>query len=88
MSRIVNDDIFTVRRNGNPKYPYNEWSDGQTRVMKRGEDFPSNIRVNSFVDIIRQGMRRRGHEIQVQILNNDTVALKTLPKENNNDDPR
>lgn len=86
MSRIVSDDVFTnyLHRKGKPKYPYDEWMDGKTRVMVRGEDFDWTIRTASFVDTVRRGLRRRGFEIHAEILNINEIALKVLTKEKGN----
>jgi hypothetical protein len=43
-----------------PKYPYDEWLDGQVRELKRGVDFVPEAR--SFVGTFRQYALRHGIE--------------------------
>lgn len=42
MARLVPD--FEFRGRGRPqKYPWEEWADGQKRILTRGEDFTTTV---------------------------------------------
>lgn len=44
MAHLINDeDIYSAKRQGNPIYPWDEWLDGQARMLIRGEDFQVSI---------------------------------------------
>jgi hypothetical protein len=79
MPRIVDDDIFTPNTSGGEeKYPFDEWTDGKTRIFTHSEDF--TITVMGFAGVVRAAMKRRGYKVKVKPLSETEVAIKVLRK--------
>ena len=57
MPEILESYDFTKTGRGN-SYPWEEWSDGQTRRVERGVDF--TCKVDSFMNALYGWTRRRG----------------------------
>ena len=77
MAEIVSDSVWaeTVRKSVS-KYPWDEWFDGKTRILVRGEDFtvtPASIRNTISVNAFR---RRTG--VRTRILDGNRVLVQAL----------
>jgi hypothetical protein len=55
-------------------YPWEKWTDGKIRRLKRGRDF--EVSPNSFQRIVWETARRRGLNVQTQIEDDDTVVIQ------------
>lgn len=78
MSKIAND--FQFAKSGRPeKYPWEEWSDGQTRVITRGVDF--TCEVDSIQNNIHVWARRNSLKARTQKVESDRLAFKMLKPE-------
>lgn len=63
------------------RYPWNEWMDGEIRVLVQGDDFdlgrgetePTNARARSFLNTVRSEVKNRkpDHKVVSAILNED-----------------
>lgn len=57
-----------------PRYPWDEWFDGQTRKAVKGEDF--KIAAANFRHTIKAAARRRGLDVRTRV-DGDSVIFKT-----------
>ena len=67
MAEIVENAKWTSSR----KYPWDEWFDGQTRLLRRGEDFELNtdtFRANMTGAAVRRRLRLRTNKIDADTL--------------------
>jgi len=76
MAEIVSNAAWNTPRKSVSTYPWDEWFDGQTRILTQGEDFtvkPSSIRNAIQVNAFRRNVRVRtaildGERVQIQAL--------------------
>lgn len=74
MAEIID---HTFRRKGRPeKYPWSEWSDGQTRVLTRSVDFDCEI--DSLTNTVHQWARRHGFVARTERMAVDQVAIRMI----------
>lgn len=67
MAKILPEDSMPPRRRGRyEKYPWQDWADGQARVITQGEDYACKTR--SMAVQIRQQAGARGLSAQVLML--------------------
>ncbi|GAA2141530.1 hypothetical protein GCM10009760_25790 [Kitasatospora kazusensis] len=60
MATIVEDLPIPAQRAGTARYPWDEWLDGQTRIIVRGEDFhvpPTSLRALIYTRARCSGLR-------------------------------
>lgn len=66
---------FRFRRVGRAaRYPYEEWSDGQTRIATRGVDFDCSV--GSFQHLLWTYARRAGLRARTQRIESDRIAFR------------
>jgi hypothetical protein len=61
-----------------PKYPWDEWTDGTSRILRQSEDwergslttFPANVKVASFRAECHAAARRKGGKADTKIAGN------------------
>ncbi len=77
MAEKLENHEFSVVLGRPPKYPWDEWLDGSTWRITRGQDFdvePSSMRKGA-----SQAASRRGLRAQTQI-EDDSVIFRATPK--------
>lgn len=78
MAEIANDFVFV--RTGRPsKYPWQEWCDGQTRILTRGVDFQCHI--DSLTNHVHTWARRHGYRARTQSVDVNRVAIRMEPRD-------
>lgn len=69
---------FTFQRSGRPtKYPWDDWSDGQTRTLTRGIDF--DCQTEAFQNAVYVYARRHNLKARTQRIEVDRVAVQLTP---------
>lgn len=76
MAKVVKGDLVSA---GRPrKYPWEEWLDGRTWELTRGEDFTSNAL--AFRNQIYTRARDFGKLVSVTIVDDDTLRMQGRPR--------
>jgi hypothetical protein len=76
MAEIANDFVFA--RTGRPSlYPWDEWSDGQTRIVERFVDF--HCAMDSFTNHVHTWARRHGFRARTQTVAVNRIAIRMEP---------
>jgi hypothetical protein len=78
MADIANDFEF-VRPGKSRKYPWDEWSDGQTRILTKGTDFECSMA--SIQNGLHVWARRHGLIARTQRVESDRVAVRMEPRQ-------
>lgn len=66
-------------RNHCKEYPWDEWLDGQTRRLKKGEDFTCpvvNMRSQVYV-----AAKRLGKKVRISLTSDDSLYIKATEKQ-------
>ena len=78
MASVVEDEELDTRHDsarGNYRYPWDEWLDGQTWRLVRGEDFTTQI--NSFRSTAIIRAKARGVKLKT-VVDGEAVYLRAL----------
>lgn len=73
MAKKVNPDLLSGGRGRPPIYPWDEWLDGSTWLLTKGEDF--DIQIESMRQSIYNMARRRGGHARVSTTVDGTGVL-------------
>lgn len=76
MARIVEDSSIDWGKGRKNDYPWDEWFDGQARLLRRGEDFPCkphSMRAQAY----NQG-HKRGQSVRTKVISDDLLALQRM----------
>ena len=73
MAKIIDDSALTGAARRNTRYPWDEWFDGQTRELVRGEDF--TISTTAFGRSAYGAAQMRGKRARITVLE-DRILLR------------
>ena len=61
------------------KYPYDQWTDGNPHILRRGEDYDYNLNVGSLEKSLRYGFGKRGYKMKFERIDFSTVKVTAVP---------
>ena len=73
MARIIEDSALTGPARRKASYPWDEWLDGQTRELVRGEDF--TINTSAFARSAYAAAQMRGKRARITVMD-DSILLR------------
>jgi hypothetical protein len=74
MAEIVDDAVWGAAKRSVSRYPWEEWCDGRTWVLVRGEDF--SCQVKSMQNTVNVHAFRAAIQIRTRILDDDRLQIK------------
>jgi hypothetical protein len=74
MAEIVEDAVWGSPRRSVGRYPWEEWCDGKTRVLTRGEDFSCTVK--SMQNAVNVRAFRTAAVIRTRVLDDDRIQIK------------
>ncbi len=74
MAEILEDAPGIHRGGARPKYPWDEWLDGKTWLIKRGEDYA--VPSTSMTAMIRMTARRKGGWVTTIANYGDSIVFR------------
>jgi hypothetical protein len=80
VSRII-DKMPPSHRGGKANYPWDEWMDGQARILVKGEDF--DVSIINMQNAFSGAARRRGLSCTTTKVSDTEVAVQAVPLNGN-----
>jgi hypothetical protein len=79
VSRII--DKLPPPARGSKRYPWDEWMDGQVRILVQGEDFDSST--IQMQNVFASAARRRGLQGATVTVSDTEIAVQAVPLNGN-----
>ena len=74
MAEIVDDAVWGAPRKSVSRYPWEEWLDGQTRILTRGVDFTCGVK--GMQNSVNVRSFRTNQTIRTRVLDGDRLQIK------------
>lgn len=81
MAEIADPAVIFTRGPGKPpKYPWDEWLDGQARILVRGVDISADESWRTVRHTARSAAVRKHSLIRTRVIDQDHFALQAIPE--------